>query len=418
MAGVVAAGLGIVAGTPSRASSLVPGAGDAPGSWLFGPLAGRGPELGPVGLSGLLIVMSALYALALALARHLPLRGAVAGAAGAHAVFALGPPLLSADVFGYVAYARLGALHGRNPYLDAAAVIPGDPVYAHVTWKELASPYGPLFTLVTYVLAPLGVGGAVWALKLGSAAASLASVALVARLAAWRGRSASAAAIFVGVNPLLLVWGVGGGHNDTVVMLLTIGAIWLAASYRRAGAAAAAVAAVAVKASAGVVLPFVLLGGRDRRTSAAAAASAAAVLVLGLAAFGASGLTGHLNVLAEQARFVSAHSVPSELARAIGLPPFRDAGRLTLAPAVALAARLSFAVALAFLLLRAARGADWVTAAGWATLALLVSSTFLLPWYVVWLLPLAAVGRSPALRAATLALTAFVLVTRLPLPPP
>ena len=58
------------------------------------------------------------------------------------------------------------------------------------------------------------------------------------------------------------------------------------------------------------------------------------------------------------------------------------------------------------------RGADWITAAGWATLALLLTLTFLMPWYVVWLLPLAALGESAALRRSTLALTAFLVVGR------
>jgi hypothetical protein len=52
--------------------------------------------------------------------------------------------------------------------------------------------------------------------------------------------------------------------------------------------------------------------------------------------------------------------------------------------------------------------------AGWATLVLLVTSTWLLPWYGAWLLPLAALGRSRLLRAATIAATAFLLAGRIP----
>jgi len=37
-----------------------------------------------------------------------------------------------------------------------------------------------------------------------------------------------------------------------------------------------------------------------------------------------------------------------------------------------------------------------------------------MPWYVIWLAPLAALGTSPRLRAATLALTVFIVVTFLP----
>src|SRR3712207_8468428 len=40
------------------------------------------------------------------------------------------------------------------------------------------------------------------------------------------------------------------------------------------------------------------------------------------------------------------------------------------------------------------------------------ASTWLYPWYLVWLLPLAAVGESRALRAATIALTAILIAVR------
>jgi hypothetical protein len=66
----------------------------------------------------------------------------------------------------------------------------------------------------------------------------------------------------------------------------------------------------------------------------------------------------------------------------------------------------------AWQLWRAARGADWVTCAGWATLGALVSSAWLTPWYVVWVLPLAALAPGRRLRAAALAFCGYVLVTR------
>ena len=66
----------------------------------------------------------------------------------AHAILLLGPPLLSQDVFGYTAFARLGALHGLDPYTHVAAQASGDEVFAFVGWPYQHSPYGPLFTAV------------------------------------------------------------------------------------------------------------------------------------------------------------------------------------------------------------------------------------------------------------------------------
>ncbi len=46
-----------------------------------------------------------------------------------------------------------------------------------------------------------------------------------------------------------------------------------------------------------------------------------------------------------------------------------------------------------WLLRRVWRGQmDWIDGAGWATAAMLVAASSLLPWYVAWLLPLAALA--------------------------
>ena len=70
----------------------------------------------------------------------------------------VGPILLSTDVFSYIAYARMGVVHGINPYLHGPIAIVGDPVYHYVgqDWKHVATAYGPLYTLLSYPLAPLG----------------------------------------------------------------------------------------------------------------------------------------------------------------------------------------------------------------------------------------------------------------------
>jgi len=65
------------------------------------------------------------------------------------------------------------------------------------------------------------------------------------------------------------------------------------------------------------------------------------------------------------------------------------------------------------LLIRTWRGSGWLESAGWATLAVMVTSAYLLPWYIVWLVPLAALGASRALRLASVAMTLFVILVRL-----
>src|SRR6185436_6290716 len=76
-------------------------------------------------------------------------RLAIAAIVAAHVVFLLAPPLFSADVFAYVDYARLAVVHGLDPYVHGAADAPLDPVVPFVRWRDVASPYGPLFTLLS-----------------------------------------------------------------------------------------------------------------------------------------------------------------------------------------------------------------------------------------------------------------------------
>jgi hypothetical protein len=80
---------------------------------------------------------------------------------------------------------------------------------------------------------------------------------------------------------------------------------------------------------------------------------------------------------------------------------------------VRLAFAVGFGVVALGLLVWVRRGADWVTAAGWATLALLLSTAWLLPWYGAWLMPLAALSGDRRRRLAGLAFTAVYIATKI-----
>ena len=52
--------------------------------------------------------------------------------------------------------------------------------------------------------------------------------------------------------------------------------------------------------------------------------------------------------------------------------------------------------------------------AGWATVALIASVSWLMPWYVVWVLPLAGIAQSRALRRVAIGFTVFLVLTFVP----
>jgi alpha-1,6-mannosyltransferase len=413
--GIVTTVLLICAGAASKPTQYVPARqGGWPG-WLAGPLHGLGVGMGSGGFQTLMLIMCASYALVLLSARTLPV-AAVAGAIVlAHVALLLGPPLISQDVFGYLAFARLGALHGLDPYTHFAAEAATDKVYPFVGWPFQSSPYGPLFTLASYATAPLGLAGGLWAFKALAVISSLAAVALIGRTAARLGHSGRWAASFVGLNPVLLVLAVGGAHNDTLVMALLALALALTAGSNprlRAGVGAIAVG-VGVKLTAGLVLPFLVLAPpqqRERiRTAASAVLGLLALVALGVIGFGVHAL-GFLDAVGEQQQLVATHSIPAETARLVGLSGTPGWWRhLYIA---------GFLVVLVVALWRTARGADWRVAAGWSTLALLLSTAWLLPWYAIWLLPLAAVSCNRRLLAATLVFCAYAVLIHLSLADP
>ncbi|HEX8647486.1 MAG TPA: glycosyltransferase 87 family protein [Thermoleophilaceae bacterium] len=408
LAAMGAASLAIVAGAQSGLDVLVPAAKLRYPDWLHGPLKPLELELSNDGLAWLLLALCVAYLAALACARAIPPRAGLTAIAGLHLLYVLAPPLLSSDVFGYIDLGRLGAVHGIDPYSPTDTPLPDDEVYAYRRWgSDLPSPYGPLFVLAMYPLGALGVPAALWSLKVLLGAASFATVLLVRRCAERVGQDPHRAALFVGLNPVLLLWGVGGAHNDFLFVLALTAAIALSLDGReRVGAAAIAVGA-AVKASAGLPLLFLVAGARERGQALKGAAIAGAAMLALAAAFG-SDVVRLLEAIRDQQDAVALFSFPNQLGEWLGLGGLTGGIR-----AVSVAVLLA---ALALTLVAAGlRRLTWFAAAGWATAALLVTSAWLLPWYLVWLLPLAALSADRRLEAAAIAIGGFVVYTRVDL---
>lgn len=321
------------------------------------------------------------------------------------AIFACLPPLLSHDVYSYVDYARLGVLHGLDPYVDPPLSVPTDPAFPDVTWTETTSAYGPLFTLATYPLAWLPVEAAVYVLKAISAIAVLATAYLVGRLAPSRGVDPTRAAAFVALNPLVLVHVVGGPHNDGIAVLLMTLGIAAMLTAREGLGASAFVAACAAKSTAAIALPFALLGAKRRASFLFGGIAAALLVVLvSYVAFGWSWL--HAFALAGENQGRTSHmSIPITTARLTGLDP--DPVRIAFGAA--------YASLVIYLLTWTHRTGDWLRATAWGTTGLLLATAWLLPWYLLWPLPAAALSRDRALQLLVLALTAYQLGARIPL---
>jgi hypothetical protein len=451
--------------------------------WMAGPLGGLAPGLAHLGslkalFSGAIVLIYACYLLALRRAGYLRVRTIVASIVVLHIIFLLAPPLALTDVFNYLNYARMEVTHHLNPYTTMPSLEPhNDPAFALSNWHGLLSPYGPLFTIFTFALAPLSLAAFFWSFKLLLLVTDLAILWLVwksarllerqpllarfgpARAGAGRAGAARAgpgragtgssgapeaaaprarvdpvaALVLVGLNPVVLVWGLGGDHNDFFTIFFVVLGFYLLLKARAASltgtrilarlargrgagvplalsldfaAGAAFVVAVGLKASAGIVIPIVLasLLGAPRRLFAVLAGAALAACLTAVATVSAFGL--HFPDLTLQTRLVTDLSVPNLIGLSLGQGG--ETGVLHDVLTAGLVCSLIAACVWAW------RTREALTASGWAILATLVTLSWVLPWYVIWVLPLAALAGSRRLRTASLVLGAYLILAWLP----
>jgi len=396
-----------------------------------------------------LLAFTAAYAALLPLARRLPQRALFVLIGLLYAIVFVGPILLSTDVFSYLAYARMGALHGLNPYTHVPASIHTDAIYKYVgtDWIYTPTAYGPLYTLFSYPFAFLGVVGGIWGMKVAAMAGCLCMDWLTWRCAKLRGLDPKLALLVVGANPLVVIYSLASFHNDFLMIALMMVAVYLAISApvaaeegaaagaeaggaegalagvavagartgtsrswrswlstpsrREAWAAAAIVAGALVKATVAAILPFMILGRRRLPAVVGAAVAVAGGLLIAFIAFGVHGVD-IVSALDRDSAYVSTDSFATELAHLLGKPGVYPVDHTILKGLLVLIG--------VYLLWRTWRGYDWVAASGWALLAITVTTTWLLAWYLIWPLPIAASSRDRRLLWAVLAIQGlFVL---------
>jgi hypothetical protein len=371
--------------------------------WTAGsPL--RAGALGGHGVPGLFLpslwgaFLAYLLALALIRQRQVRLRAVVLVAVVVQ-LMPLGAPLFgSTDAWSYWDYARTAAVHGADPYVLPPSAFPGDAAYGHMgaVWHGTTSAYGPAFTLVSEPIAlaaHASASAAAWTFKALAAAGVLLATALAGLLA----RRTAFAVAFVGWNPLLALDFAGGGHNDALMAALVLGALALTAVGRGRLASAAWAASIFVKWVSILLLPLHLLAeraaGRPVRWVALATSLAGGAL-LATVAFGPHWLRA-ATPLERTAAHGSRFAVPRRL----------ESAGLSRPEALALVAG-GFVLAYALLLRSAARGRARL---GLASGLLLLAAPYVVSWYAIWAVPLAAAEEDGAAQLLSLGLCAYLL---------
>jgi hypothetical protein len=416
--------MAVMAATPGSPYQPVLTPGGAPS----GPLRTVSEAIGLAGLHGgwLIAVSTAIAALAtgafLLLLReafrgHVRVGHVAAVVLVGHLLVPFTPLLFSRDVYSYAYYGRIAAIYGDNPYVHTPLDHSEDALWAWVgpRWVDTPSVYGPAWTRLSAGVArvvedPAAQVAVYRSLAIAASLATCGAIVVVVRRRR-PDRVAFALAAF-GANPVVLFHSVASGHNDLLVALAIVSALGFALGGRERTAVVVLTLGALIKATA--VLPLVLLlvwciarrPPDQRRRILVSHAAIVAVVALAFAApyltwrdpsLGMARLATHEGWLAPSMAFS------------------RIVEYLTV-DGLAVIPRAIFAVLLLVALARLARGVwnrgaglspDGVAASwGWALVLFALLGPVLLPWYVVWSLPLvwalSRAGRTLLLTTASL----------------
>ena len=357
--------------------------------------------------------------------------GPIAGfVVAAHALLFGVPLLFSRDVYSYAYYGRIAGVYGGNPYVQTPLDHPTDALWKFVgpIWVSTRAVYGPVWTrLSAWLSTELRAKPEthVEAYRLLALVASLATCVVIVwtvrRL--WPERTAFALVAF-GANPVVLFHSVASGHNDLLVALSIACAFALVVSHREMPAIAVLTLGALIKATAGLPLLLLLVWCIARRPARErvrvaithVGVAVAITLVFAIPFFQWQDPTLGMLELAGHEGWLAPAAVGSHLVDALSFHTLGWVVRLVAAGVLAVSVwRLSSAVwrrttgtdiARAPVMTPREQAATW----GWALMLLMLLGPVLLPWYVVWALPLAWVlPKAP--RTALIAVSSLLGVT-------
>jgi alpha-1,6-mannosyltransferase len=308
-------------------------------------------------------------------------------------------PFTAADIFGYLSQARVWIVHGANPFLVAPGAFSSDPFLPFTAWTDEPSTYGPAWMLLSAPAAALGGDDLLRGLLAFKAQALIflaLDLALIwAILGRWWPEGRALGVYLVAWNPLVLLDVAANGHNDVAMVLFVLIAVYALVRRWHEVVLPALTLGALVKFTPIIYVPLALvcLGvqlyyrpDRARRTGTlllSLAVSAILVVVLYLPFWDGPASIGFLR----RGELFTASL--GNLLRLAAEPALGEGAAATVAKTAGYAA---FAVAYGLCLWRARTGVGgMLTAAYWATLAFIALATmWFQSWYVLWLLPLAA----------------------------
>lgn len=334
--------------------------------------------------------------------------------------FLIGPPLLSTDLYTYLAQGAV--VHaGLDPYRFGPAAL-GHAQLLRLTypgWRTLPSLYGPLFLALATgigVLTTPHVALGVLGLRLVAAGALVVVARFVPRLAAALGADPLRATWLAVASPLVLVEFVSGGHNDIIMIALILVALTLREEGRPLVAIALCAVAVMVKSPAVIALGFVVLAwvglasGWRARALRLCESGVLAGLVMTVFSLAAGVGWGWLSASALAPRLVSV-TTPTNLVALLSGGALASVGaQVSLAAMVRLAGVAGLMVSGVFCVAALRRGAQlgWARSVGLCLGVVALLGPTVYPWYLAWGFVILACTRPTQSSPGLVALAATV----------
>lgn len=169
-------------------------------------------------------------------------------------------PLFSRDVYAYIGQGRLMQAN-LDPYVNGiSAVSNWYQLGADKLWAEAPTPYGPVFLWIEQLVVSISGGVpeiAVFLFRLCSALGVVLCVIYVPRLAVLHGVNPHRALWLSVANPLLLVNFLAAVHNDALMIGLAIAGLYYSATKRNVLGIILITLSIAIKPITIILLPFV-----------------------------------------------------------------------------------------------------------------------------------------------------------------
>jgi Glycosyltransferase family 87 len=327
----------------------------------------------------------------------LTLRAVVVAVAVVIGVAVTTVPRPSGDLWSYAMYGRIVAVHDASPYRHVPDEYPNDPMLQFVSpaWRHTGSVYGPAFVAFSAGVAPLAGDSATRTRLLYQATTALAVAG--ALVLVWRRTRSPAAIAWLGLNPVIGLQLVNGGRNDALIGLGVLGAILLVEREKLRASGLVTAVVTTIKATGLLAGAGLALWTWRRRGLRRAVIFAAVTAVTVVGAYIAAGGTVALGPLRHAATQFSRGSVWSGFPR-LGLPAISTTAAMVVTAAVVVVCLWRYSK-------------DDPAEAGIAgPAAFLLAAPFVLPGYLGWVLPGAALLHNRR-TARIIALQATLLVS-------